>query len=135
MDVNKRIAQVICDATELTGYSGKRWANRAHALREYVDLVGVVLEKCASFGYSALPVDLQGDNEVCRIEGEAIIVVVERVIENNTVRYDTAVCCRELEMRPIIAKALKPIVAKYGEKEWALIESFLTITNDKEPSQ
>jgi len=123
-----KVAHIICEAAELSGFSGKRWAILANLVSLYVDLVESIRQEIARFGYSALPVVLQGQHEVCRMEGEAIIVVVERVIENGNVGYDTSVCCRESEMRAVICDALKSIVTKYAEGDIAAVEQFLTAT-------
>lgn len=127
-------ARIICDTVEVTGASGKRWAIHAQLLSLYLDLVESIRREIAAFGYSAIPVALQGQHEVCRLEGEAIILVVERVVEGTFVGYDTTVFCRERDMRPVIAEAIRPLVTKYAEGDCAALQKAIqSDADDAEP--
>ena len=124
--LNKQeMARSICEAAELSGYSGKRWGLIANDLHLYVDLAMALLEEIARFGYTANVVPLHDPSEACRLEGDSIIVVVERVVEKDGVGYDLNVFCRDKKIEPVIGNALKPIVTKYAEKNITVLKSFL----------
>src|SRR5438093_974645 len=106
----------------------------ANAMSLYVDLEEGIREKLAGFGYPAFPVQLQGRNEVCRLEGDAVIVVIERVFETDGVGYDITVYCREREMRPVIWRAVQPLVADYAENDYTLLKSYCQTPSDDLPT-
>ncbi len=136
MEDERKLVRHFCEAMDLTEFAGERWAIQANRLRLYADLVKAIHKKIAEFGYSALPVSLTGEQEVCRMEGDSIVVSVEQVIETDSVAYDTSVCCRDMHMRPVICDALAPLVTHFAEKDFDLLKAFLATTDEPpEPPQ
>lgn len=126
------IAQWICDTADASGYEGKQWGIMANSLRLYLDLAHGIIKELGTLGYPGCrTAELQADHELCRIEGDEVIVSVQMARENNSLCYDTVVYCAQPARQPVIAKAINHLVQKYGRKHCDLIRALVAKENNE----
>lgn len=111
------IAKHICHGADLTGLEGQRWGIAANGLRLWFDVAAEIVDELAAFGYTdCKPAEPEGQNELCRVEGAEVIVVVEMEVGDDFLAYDTVVFCANQMAIPAITHAIDPLIKKFGRK-------------------
>lgn len=89
-----------------------------------------IVEAVEQLGYPCGPGILQHEDEWCRAEGDDVIVVLYRRLEDcpegQALCYDIEVCCRDMDQRPRIAYALRPVVDEFATQDQQIIKEMLS---------
>lgn len=95
-----------------------------------LQMQAAMIETVEQLGYPCEPGFLQDEDEWCRAEGDDVIVVVYRRLEDcpegRALCYDIEVCCRDMDQRPRISYALQPVVDRFAAQDQQIFKELLS---------